>query len=87
MGDYLLSHTLTHAVPSGLRGLTAVFGMGTGGTPSLRSPKLLSGGCFFSRIAVACSREWRSTGIGQSRRPAGKGISADERRLRMTGRN
>ena len=39
MGDFLLSHTLAHAVPSGLRGLTAVFGMGTGGTPSLRSPK------------------------------------------------
>ena len=38
-GDVLLSHTLAHAVPSGLKGLTSVFGMGTGVTPSLQSPK------------------------------------------------
>ena len=29
-GDGLLSHPLSGAVPSALRGLTAVFGMGTG---------------------------------------------------------
>jgi hypothetical protein len=40
LGDVLLSHTLARAVPSGLRGLTSVFGMGTGGTPSLGSPKI-----------------------------------------------
>ena len=39
-GDVLLSHTLAHAVPSGLRSLTAVFGMGTGVTFSLVSPKI-----------------------------------------------
>ena len=33
-GGDLLSHTVTHAVPSALRGLTSVFGMGTGVTPS-----------------------------------------------------
>ena len=38
-GDVLLSHTLARAVPSGLQGLTTVFGMGTGGTPALQSPK------------------------------------------------
>jgi hypothetical protein len=38
-GNFLLSHTLAHAVPSGLRGLTSVFGMGTGGSPSLWSPR------------------------------------------------
>src|ERR1017187_9321236 len=38
-GDFLLSHALARAVPSGLRGLTAVFGMGTGGSLSLRSPR------------------------------------------------
>jgi hypothetical protein len=38
-GNVLLSHTLARAVPSGLQGLTAVFGMGTGGTPALQSPK------------------------------------------------
>ena len=32
-GDDLLSHTVAHAVPSTLEGLTAVFGMGTGVTP------------------------------------------------------
>ena len=32
-GDDLLSHH--KAVPSALKGLTSVFGMGTGGTPSL----------------------------------------------------
>ena len=38
-GNFLLSHTLTRAVPSGLRGLTSVFGMGTGGSLSLWSPR------------------------------------------------
>src|SRR5579864_3490546 len=39
LGNVLLSHTLARAVPSGLKGLTSVFGMGTGGSPSLQSPK------------------------------------------------
>ena len=38
-GDVLLSHAVARAVPSGLRGLTAVFGMGTGVSPSLWSPE------------------------------------------------
>ena len=38
-GDVLLSHTVASAVPSALRGLTAVFGMGTGVSPSLGSPE------------------------------------------------
>ena len=29
-GDHLISHTVTRAVPSAQRGLTSVFGMGTG---------------------------------------------------------
>ena len=42
-GDVLLSHAVYREVPSGLKGLTAVFGMGTGVAPSLRSPgKLVS---------------------------------------------
>ena len=32
-GNYLLSHTLSRAVQSAQRGLTSVFGMGTGGPP------------------------------------------------------
>ena len=31
-GSDLLSHTVSHAVPSAVSGLTSVFGMGTGGT-------------------------------------------------------
>src|SRR5436190_13441725 len=42
-GNFLLSHTLARAVQSGLRGLTSVFGMGTGGSPSLRSPRIDAG--------------------------------------------
>ncbi len=37
-GNYLLSHTLSRAVQSAQRGLTSVFGMGTGGSPAVRSP-------------------------------------------------
>ena len=40
-GSDLLSHTLARAVPSALRGLTAVFGMGTGVSPSLKPPEKL----------------------------------------------
>ena len=39
LGDVLLSRTVTHAVPSALEGLTSVFGMGTGVTPSPWSPR------------------------------------------------
>src|SRR5580765_1762838 len=41
-GNYLLSHTLSRAVQSAQRGLTSVFGMGTGGTPAVRSPTTCS---------------------------------------------
>ena len=40
LGNVLLSHTVTHAVPSALKGLTSVFGMGTGVTPSPWSPRI-----------------------------------------------
>ena len=38
VGDDLLSHTLSRAVQSARRGLTSVFGMGTGISPAVRSP-------------------------------------------------
>jgi len=38
VGDDLLSHTLSRAVQSAQRGLTSVFGMGTGVSPAVRSP-------------------------------------------------
>ena len=34
-GGVLLSHTVASEVPSALKGLTSVFGMGTGVAPSL----------------------------------------------------
>ena len=40
-GDHLISHTLTRAVPSAQRGLTSVFGMGTGVTLAVNSPAKL----------------------------------------------
>ena len=39
-GDHLISHTLTRAVPSAQRGLTSVFGMGTGVTLAVNSPAM-----------------------------------------------
>ena len=39
LGNVLLSHTVAHAVPSALKGLTSVFGMGTGVSPPPWSPR------------------------------------------------
>ena len=41
LGNVLLSHTVAHAAPSALKGLTSVFGMGTGVSPSPWSPRNL----------------------------------------------
>ncbi len=41
LGDDLLSHAVASAVPSALKGLTAVFEMGTGVSPSLWPPNSL----------------------------------------------
>jgi hypothetical protein len=38
-GDDLLSHAVARAVPWALEGLTSVFGMGTGVSPPVWSPK------------------------------------------------
>ncbi len=38
-GGVLLSHAVSHAVPSALKSLTSVFGMGTGVTSLLSPPK------------------------------------------------
>ena len=53
-GGDLLSRAVTSQVPSALKGLTAVFGMGTGGTPSSLSPEMVN--CFIlSSAALAAS--------------------------------
>ena len=41
-GNDLLSHSASRAVPSARTGLTSVFGMGTGVSPSLESPGFYS---------------------------------------------
>ena len=46
-GGDLLSRTVTSQVPSALKGLTSVFGMGTGGTPSSLPPEMVSYFCDF----------------------------------------
>jgi hypothetical protein len=39
-GIDLLSHTVTHIVPSAQRGLTTLFGMGRGVTPAIKTPEV-----------------------------------------------
>ena len=41
-GNVLLSRAVSSQVPSALKGLTSVFGMGTGGTPSPSSPETVN---------------------------------------------
>src|SRR5581483_4145307 len=50
-GNDLLSHTLSRAVQSALRGLTSVFGMGTGGPPRYDHRRLERLAASFSLIA------------------------------------
>ena len=69
-GNHLRSHTLTRAVPSAQRGLTSVFGMGTG-DPSQYAHRQtwrhLAGGCPQLAAASAIllrmfSRQWQERG-------------------------
>ena len=53
-GGDLLSRTVTSQVPSALKGLTSVFGMGTGGTPSSLPPEMVS--CFRETVFIAVLR-------------------------------
>jgi hypothetical protein len=52
-GNHLRSHTLTRAVPSAQRGLTSVFGMGTGVTLAVYSPANL--GVLLDLVPPACA--------------------------------
>src|ERR1700722_8709110 len=67
-GDYLISHTLTRAVPSARRGLTSVFGMGTGVTLAVCSPASL-GAALGGRFPAAISLHTRA---GSPRNENGK---------------
>ncbi len=49
LGIDLFSHSVTRAVSSALEGLTAVFGMGTGVSPPLWTPRLKAFVTLFER--------------------------------------
>jgi hypothetical protein len=52
-GDVVLSHTISRAVPSALRGLTTVFGMGTGVTLAAKPPTKKNKGLDSSLLSIA----------------------------------
>ena len=69
-GDHLISHTLTRAVPSAQRGLTSVFGMGTGVTLAVWSPANLRralgrrfSAAYCRQRAVSPGLSWQSGAI------------------------
>ena len=66
-GDDLLSHTLSRAVQSAQRGLTSVFGMGTGGSPAVRSPTSRS--CQLSALSLLPRVTFRADGQQTCKRP------------------
>ena len=72
-GSDLLSHTVSHAVPSAVSGLTSVFGMGTGVTPPLWPPEtwlffvVLPGA---KRPGGPCEPSIASTNIGLFSKPS-----------------
>lgn len=64
-GDHLISHTLTRAVPSAQRGLTSVFGMGTGVTLAVWSPANLSDAWWFVSPQPHLTHRTGSSGHGR----------------------
>ena len=51
-GSFLLSRAVSSQVPSAPKGLTSVFGMGTGGSPSSSPPEI-----FFYRTLTTAQRD------------------------------
>ena len=58
-GDLLISHAPTRAVPSAQRGLTSVFGMGTGVTLTVYSPANLLAAIFSLMAAKTWVGAWQ----------------------------
>ena len=86
-GNDLLSHALTRAVPSALRGLTAVFGMGTGVSPSPEPPEkpgFQKNNCLGNRIGVEeIGLAGRERNNGQADRPISTGQLNASQRLHL----
>ncbi len=80
-GDHLISHTLSRAVPSAQRGLTSVFGMGTGGTLAVWSPANLETRNSYVRLSNLVGA-WRAVSPAAESRP--RAISPG-RRMRQAG--
>ena len=59
VGDDLLSHALSRKVQSARRGLTSVFGMGTGISHAVKSPASLTWAAFGGHSApgVLCTQD------------------------------
>ena len=62
VGDDLLSHALSRTVQSALRGLTSVFGMGTGISHAVKSPASLT----WARLTAGRSAPQRGSHAGPS---------------------
>ncbi len=71
-GSDLLSHTVTHAVPSAVTGLTSVFGMGTGVTLLLLPPG--------NRPGAAIPGAWEADALGASGFDINRGAGTSARR-------
>ena len=86
-GDVVLSHRVSSAVPSALRGLTTVFGMGTGVALALSSParRVANSGDWdrqeFRRASQNARKNGRLSGISRRTDQASRAISTA--RLRM----
>ena len=96
VGNDLRSHTLSRAVPSALRGLTSVFGMGTGVTPAVWSPAICASRGLAADTSAATSvrfywisaanRLWCQSREGRfARRLSGQKNEDDASRLNSNG--
>jgi hypothetical protein len=81
IGGDLLSHPVARAVPSALRGLTAVFGMGTGVSPSPWPPKKSTipyqgskSACDAEKLSLSRSLGVEEHNGGQASRPFSTGL-------------
>ena len=68
-GDVLLSHAVTHAVPSTQKSLTSEFGMGSGVASSLISPARLLNQVTDFRLYGVCPFCFKGVGRHQAERP------------------
>src|SRR5438046_6136713 len=82
-GDFLLSHTVSRAVPSAPAGLTSVFGMGTGVTLPTKSPENFFGSGGPSLVALRSKSKKLSPPLGSGYCPA-SATACQKLRVRAT---